>query len=304
MKLSVIVATRNRADQIRPCLESIATALAKASPLDAEIVVVNNGSTDNTSEIVKAWAWECPFPVCLAYEPRPGLSYARNQSLKSARGELLAFTDDDCRLSPDYINDLLRHDAADNEPVIRGGRIELGNPADLPITIKTTSDRQRFNQRMHPITGQPIIGLISGCNMTMRRAVTDRLGPFDERFGAGAFIPSAEEADYHYRAYLADITLEYVPDMVVFHHHGRKQKQVAYNLYRQYAIGEGALFAKYFFKRPSLCRPFIWHLNAAIKEIVSGSNTFLPVIGFSHKHRVAYGVLGAVKYFTSPRRKS
>jgi GT2 family glycosyltransferase len=302
MKLSVIVATRNRGAHIRPCLESIAAALAKAKavPLDAEIVVVNNGSTDNTSEIVKGWASACPFTVCLAYEPRPGLSCARNQSLRSAQGELLAFTDDDCRLSIDYVNDLLRHDASDgDELVVRGGRVELGNSMDLPITINTTTVRQRFNQRTNPVTDDTIIGQISGCNMTMRRAVAQRLGPFDERFGAGASIPSAEDADYHIRAYLADITLEYVPDMTVFHHHGRKQKAVGYKLHRQYAIGVGALYAKYIFHQPNLCRPFWWDIKKATKEIATGTNLFYPVVGFSFKHKVAYGVLGAVKYFSA-----
>ena len=63
MKLSVIVATRNRAHAITCCLDSIAASLAHAASLDAEIVVVDNGSTDATSEIVKRWASACPFPV-------------------------------------------------------------------------------------------------------------------------------------------------------------------------------------------------------------------------------------------------
>jgi glycosyltransferase involved in cell wall biosynthesis len=300
MKLSVIVSTRNRAAKIRPCLDSIATALAKAALPDAEIVVVNNGSTDNTSEIVKAWAFACPFPVCLAYEPRRGISYARNQSLKSARGELLAFTDDDCRLSADYITDLLRHDAADTEPILRGGRVELGDQTDLPITIKNTSTRQRFNRHTNPATTDCIVGQISGCNMAMRRAVADLIGPFDERLGAGAIIPSAEDSDYHFRAYLAGITLEYVPDMVVSHHHGRKHKAVGYKLYRDYTLGTGALYAKYFFTQAGLCRPFLWDLNKSLQEILTGTNLFLPAIGFSFKHKVAYSILGAVKYCFIP----
>lgn len=53
--------------------------------------------------------------------------------------------------------------------------------------------------------------------MATRRAVVERLGPFDERFGAGSkIIPSGGDTDYICRAYLADISLEYVPDMTVF----------------------------------------------------------------------------------------
>jgi glycosyltransferase involved in cell wall biosynthesis len=124
MKLSVIVATRNRAHAISGCLDSIADSLAKAAPLDAEIVVVDNGSQDGTSRIVEQWATGCAFPVRLLVEPRSGLAVARNRALRTAQGELLVFTDDDCRLSKEYVNDLLSHDAADTEPVLSGGRVE------------------------------------------------------------------------------------------------------------------------------------------------------------------------------------
>src|ERR1700726_4593138 len=121
MKLSFIVGTKNRAYAIRPCLDSIATAFANAAPLDAEIVIVDNGSTDNTTDTIKAWAARTSVPVRLLYEPQPGISRAHNHALRFASGELLAFTDDDCRLHPEYINDFLRYDAADAGPVLRGG---------------------------------------------------------------------------------------------------------------------------------------------------------------------------------------
>ena len=302
MKLSVIVATRNRAHAISGCLDSICDSLAQAGPLAAEIVVVDNGSQDGTSRIVEQWATGCAFPVRLLVEPRSGLAVARNRALRTAQGELLVFTDDDCRLSKEYVNDLLGHDAADTEPVLRGGRVELGDHTDLPITIRTSTTRQRFNRRTHPATHDSIVGHISGCNMTMRRALVEQLGPFDERFGVGASIESSEDSDYLFRAYLAGFTLEYVPDMTVFHYHGRKQKTVGYKLYRGYSIGTGAIYAKYFFKQPNLCLPFYWDIKKSIKEIVSGTNLFCPVIGFSFKHKVAYAVLGAVRFLLISQR--
>jgi glycosyltransferase involved in cell wall biosynthesis len=149
MRLSVIVATRNRVHTIVGCLASISAAFANAAPLDAEIVVVDNGSRDSTTTVVQQWASGSPYPVRLLQEPEAGLSRAHNRALRAGPGELLAFTDDDCRLSKDYVNDLLRHDAADSEPVLRGGRIELGDPTDLPLTIKTTPERIRWSRRLN-----------------------------------------------------------------------------------------------------------------------------------------------------------
>jgi glycosyltransferase involved in cell wall biosynthesis len=307
MMLSVLVATRNRADAIAGCLDSISASLASAAPLDAEIVIVDNGSGDETSAIVKQRATTIPFPVRLLFEPRVGISVARNLALRMAKGELLAITDDDCRLCKEYVSQLLHHDASDGEElVLRGGRIELGDPTDLPLTIKTTPTPLRFNRRMNPAMNptrrDTIIGQFSSCNMTMRRTVFERLGLFDERFGPGAIFEAAEDGDYLFRAYLADITLEYVPDMTVLHYHGRKQKPDGFKLMRSYSVGSGALYAKYFFKHPNLCRPVWWDVKAAAKEILSGSNTFFPIVGFSHKHRLAYTLAGAVKYFLTRAR--
>ena len=92
MKLSIIVCTRNRAHAIAGCLDSIAVSLSRAAPIEAEIVIVDNGSEDNTSAVVQQWAESCTFPVRLLHEPRKGLAKARNCGLRSAQGGLLVFT--------------------------------------------------------------------------------------------------------------------------------------------------------------------------------------------------------------------
>lgn len=297
MKLSVIIATRNRAPAIRPCLDSIATAFANAAPLAAEIVVVDNGSTDNTSQIVTQWAATSPFPVHLLYEPKAGLSRAHNLALRTAQGELIAFTDDDCRLHPEYANDLLRHAAADGEPVVRGGRIELGDPSDLPLTINTRPEAMRWNRRMNSLRHLPMCGLISGCNMTIPRTIVEKLGPFDERFGSGAIIPAGGDTDYFFRAYLAYVTLEYVPDMAVAHFHGRKTPDVGRKLLIRYLIGLGALLAKHAWKHPNLARQSYWDLKNAFKELLAGGTSTTSIDYFSHRDKVSYAVQGAIQYF-------
>ena len=143
-------------------------------------------------------------------------------------GGAVGVYDDDCRLSEEYVTDLLRHDAADTDLVLRGGRVELGDPTDLPLTIKTRPTPTRWQRQPH-WTWDTIFdtirgcSMILGCNMAMRRAVVERVGMFDERFGAGTRLGGSEDTDYTLRAYRAHIAIEYVPDMAVFHYHGRKQ---------------------------------------------------------------------------------
>jgi len=296
VRISVIVATRNRSYAIASCLDSIAISLSKAAPISAEIVVVDNGSEDQTPTVIEKWAKNSPFPVRHLVESRTGLSRAHNAALKIAQGDLLAFTDDDCCLNENYVNDLLRHDAKDTELVLRGGRIELGDPTDLPLTIKTSPDIIQWKRSLNSARSQPIPGQINGCNMTMRRALVQKIGYFDENFGPGSAMGSGGDSDYLFRAYLAYCALEYVPNMTVIHFHGRKSPCQGYNLLRNYLKGTGAVYAKHCWKDLNLCRPFWWDLKNALKETITGKNTWLPAIGFSHKHKVFYSLVGAFRY--------
>lgn len=296
MKLSIIVCTRNRAKALEPCLASIAEALSGVPPIEAELLIVDNGSTDGTASRVVSWAASKSFNVRLLWEPRKGLSVARNHGVSEAHGELLAFTDDDCRLSTNYISDLLRHFNADTEPVLRGGRVELGDPSDLPLSIKTVDIEQVWRKSEDSAQNENLGDSIIGCNMAMPHALAERIGPFDERLGAGSSIPGGEDTDYILRAYRAGVPISYVPDMAVRHFHGRKTPAEGRALFCNYAYGWGALYAKHALSSPSFCRPFYWDIKNAIKEFVIMENTFMPDVQFSHRDKVLYSTVGALKF--------
>jgi glycosyltransferase involved in cell wall biosynthesis len=302
MRVSVIVSTRNRGHSIVACLQSIVHSIVKAGVTNAEIVVVDNGSTDDTCAVVTAWAAGVrDVAVQLVHEPRPGLSRAHNAGLRAARGALLCFTDDDCRYHPDYIADLLRHDAADTGLVLRGGRIELGDAADLPITINTSDEPRQSSLADGSARHHALCGYIHGCNMTFRRALLDRIGGFDEDFGRGGVINSGNDTDLIYRAYLAGATIAYVPDMAVYHFHGRRTAAQGWSIFRTYMIANGALAMRYGFKDPRLCMPLLWDLKNAMHELLTGRNTFMPSVGFSHCDKCRYSLRGAFRYLRTRR---
>jgi GT2 family glycosyltransferase len=113
-------------------------------------------------------------------------------------------------MHPEYVNDLLRYDSSDTDPVLRGGRIEIGDPTDLPLTTNTSPTRIRWSRSINSARRENFAGKINGCNMTMRRVLIERVGLFDEQFGPGSRF-AGEDTDYIYRAYLDRATLEYVP---------------------------------------------------------------------------------------------
>lgn len=298
MKISILICTRNRANAIAGALDSIQASIAAAALPGVELIVVDNGSTDGTAGELKRWRDTQPHDcsITILHEARPGLATARNAALGVARGEILIFTDDDCRLDPGYLPDLLRHYSADAGPVIRGGRVELGDPADLPFTIKTDTDAARLAYGCHPG------GFVNGCNMTMHRQVVDRIGLFDERFGAGARFRSAEDTDFLFRAQLAGIPVEYVPDMVIYHHHGRRRRDAIQRLHAAYHFGNGALYAKHLLRGPRLLRHLWWDARSALREALGGPN-FEPGLGLTYRAIVAGNIAGMVAFWLGVLRR-
>lgn len=235
--LSLIICTRNRAAQLASCLAAVA-CIDHGGPWEA--VIVDNGSTDTTSAVIAAFAAQVAFPVRYVLQPVPGLGNARNAGVAAASGTLILFTDDDCYVAPDVIS-AVEHVFANPAVGYATGRVRLYDPTDAPVTI---------NESMLPLRFRPgrflPAGAVKGANMAFRRRTLDAIVedglPFDPRFGSGALFPS-EDADAAQRAALAGWTGVYAPEIVVWHHHGRKAGDVA-KLQRGYDRGRGAFHAK------------------------------------------------------------
>jgi glycosyltransferase involved in cell wall biosynthesis len=296
MKVTVLICTRNRAQSIVCCLDSIDIAARNALLTDAEIIVTDNASQDDTSLVVRNWAAGSSIPVRLEYEPRAGITIAKNRGLRAARGEILVLTDDDCRLQSDYFVELLRLHANSTEPALRGGRVELGDKTDLELTIKTDTVPRHWDLSSRSAMHENLGNCFLGCNLFMTRAVYERLGPFDENFGVAGKIPAGEDTEYIFRAYAAGLKIEYAPNIVIFHHHGRKTPVDARRLWQNYMMGSGGLYTKYLFKHPSLCRQVRWDMRNLAKEILAGKNLFLPEYDFSYADKFRCYMSGASIY--------
>ena len=235
-KVTVSIATRNRADSLRAVLEAM-TRLRNPEGFKWEILVVNNACTDHTSQVVAAAQQR--LPVREVTEERPGLSHARNRSIQEAAGEIIAFTDDDCLVDPDWLTSIV--DAFRVEPDLDGlgGRVELHDPRDQPVTIRT------YRQRIPLTSTGQLFALIPGCNMAFRRRVFDSVGLFDWHLGAGAPGASAEDVDMAYRCLRAGLKVVYLPQILVHHAHGRRTDSQVRALHRNYRIGRGAFYCKW-----------------------------------------------------------
>lgn len=137
-KVSVVVCTYNGADKIGMLLES----LKKQTYKKMEVIIVDDGSTDRTSDIVK----EYPFKVMRHKENR-GLADARNTGIENSSGDIIVFTDDDCIADKNWINEIVN--CYEKNPKINavGGRVE-------PYSIDTILEKYAYYAK-HPIYIHP-----------------------------------------------------------------------------------------------------------------------------------------------------
>jgi glycosyltransferase involved in cell wall biosynthesis len=238
VSISLVICTRNRAQQLTTCLAYIA-ALNASVPW--ELIVVDNGSSDSTPQLLREFARSVSFPVVTLNEPMPGLGRARNRGWRVARGEIIAFTDDDCYVLPDFPDKVLEA-FADPKVGYCGGRIKLYDMSDYPITINESTMTEFFPPNKYFATG-----VIHGANMMFRRTTLIDIEGFDNCLGHGAAF-CCEDADACTRASFAGWWGAYAPGPTVLHAHGRKAAD-AVALRRIYGIADGAYAARFILRR-------------------------------------------------------
>lgn len=257
---SVLICTRNRAKSLARTLDGL-TRMQVQDELSWEVVVVDNASTDRTQDVISEYSGRIPLRGII--EQQVGLAIARNTALSASRGHMLLLTDDDCTVAPDWLSVAVNLLQAEPMQLI-GGRVELGDPLDLPLAIKTS--------RTPGVLADPggLWGFLHGANLAFGRCVVARAGGFDPRFGAGSRLRSAEDVDFAYRVLQAGIRIAYEPALVVHHFHGRRGAGTWYKQVGDHAYGFGAMAAKYALRGDTnLIRALYWDMRSTIRLCLS-----------------------------------
>lgn len=287
--ISLLVCTRDRSHALAALLESITVAASRAIDHRIELVLVDNGSRDDTADRLDRWSARQAFPVRVMHEPRAGLAHARNRGLSVVRGAIVAMTDDDCVLDPGYVIELARCFGELDGPAIVGGRILPGDPADLPVTLKLE------DHAMIASPGDFPGGFVMGANLAFTAEVAVRVGRFDHRFGAGAAFVSAEDTDYLFRATGLGIPLRYDPRFVVHHHHGRRLVAEETRLLAGYSYGDGALYAKHLLRDRRIIRAILRDLSDLSRDFVDPVTVHGGIDRF-YAFRLRHKAAGMVAY--------
>jgi glycosyltransferase involved in cell wall biosynthesis len=223
--ISVVVPVRNGERSLDACLGSL---VAQDYPSDRhEILVVDNGSTDRTAEIIGS------HPVRHLREPQRGVSYARNRGIEEARGEIVAFLDGDCTADPTWLRGIA-------EPF---SDPEVGCVAGELRHIEPTTPAERQAKRLlgrwqqFAFSSNPPYAITA--NAAYRREVFDQIGRFDPK------LPRAQDVEIGLRFHArSPLRLAYGDKAIARHHHRATQL----GFFRQqlgWAYGAGLVGAKH-----------------------------------------------------------
>ncbi|MDE2229737.1 MAG: glycosyltransferase [Alphaproteobacteria bacterium] len=197
-RVSVVVCTYNAERTMNACLES----LEKQRYPDYEVIVVNDGSTDRTLAISEA------FPFCrIVSQPNKGLSVARNVGAEAATGEIVAYTDSDCVVDPDWLTYLVARMEAASLHACGGPNFPPHEDNMVAAAVAVSPGGPT-----HVLLSDDTAEHIAGCNMAFRRDTLLKLGGFDPVFRA-----AGDDIDICWRFQDAGYTIGFAPAAMVWH---------------------------------------------------------------------------------------
>ena len=223
-KATVVVAAYNAASTIGDCLSSI----RELNYPNFETIVVDDGSTDSTSEIANQDG------VRTIRIEHKGLAAARNAGVDAASGEVIAFIDADARADRDWLYHLI-------ETIKRRDAAAAAGPnfAPNPQSARAAAMAAAPGLPQEVRAGDDRLAQLCGCNMAITKAALIKAGGFDPMF-----TNAGDDVDLSWRLTESTETLAYAPGAVVIHE--RRATLAAYlRQQRGYGTGEGLLFRKY-----------------------------------------------------------
>ncbi|MCL4394063.1 MAG: glycosyltransferase [Chloroflexi bacterium] len=197
---TVVIPAFNAGRTLAACLSS----LAQQARDHDEIVVVDDGSTDDTSKLALEFS-----TVRLIRTERRGAAAARNRGARNASGELLLFTDADCEPAADWLDKMC---AAFADPAVAGAK---GAYRTRQRQVVARFVQLEYEEKYARMRRAPSIDFVDTYSAAYRREVFARVGGFDESF-PGA---SVEDQELSFRLSELGFKLVFVPDALVYHQH-------------------------------------------------------------------------------------
>ncbi len=211
LDVTVVVCTHNRAESLRQALASL-YHLETQEKFSYEVLVIDNASGDATPAVIADAAREASCPLRGIFEPRKGIVAARNRGVEEARGEWLAFFDDDQLADPRWLAELLSIAQKVNAKSVGGGvhlKLPTGCQRNLRPLVRTLLGEANWSEA--PVPYKRASG--PGCgNWMIHRSLFERVGRFE-----AALEGRNEDSDLYRRICLAGETSWFVPAAIIHH---------------------------------------------------------------------------------------
>jgi glycosyltransferase involved in cell wall biosynthesis len=211
LDITAIVVTYNRATMLRDTLQSLIRQ-DTAGTFSYEILVVDDGSTDNTPQVVSEMAREAaPLVVRYLAKQRGGEGDARNVGMREAHGQWVAFCDDDQVADRAWLAELFREALASRADCV-GGAVSLSLPSSGSFDLGSKS-RQELGEKLlsSPSRLRPVKDAIGAGNCLLRKSLLEAVGNFDVSFRQGV------DTDFFWRVEKAGLTMSLAPQALVYH---------------------------------------------------------------------------------------
>lgn len=209
--ISAVVITYNRSDMLRRTLKSLVQQDTRGR-FSYEIVVIDDGSTDDTGKVVAEVACQAlPLPVRYFYQENGGEARARNRGVAEARGTWIAFCDDDQLADTRWLYELYKTAQEKRLPCV-GGSVALLLPKAGGLRLGALA-RQFYGEKyLSPhLNSRAAKNQLGAGNILIHRAVFDRVGGFDPAFRQGV------DTDFFWRVEGAGLSLGAAPQALVYH---------------------------------------------------------------------------------------
>jgi GT2 family glycosyltransferase len=315
--MSIVVATCANPERVIGCVEAIQAGAAGR----CEAVVVENRPGNSTVEAELRRRFGDDERIRYVEESRPGLSAARNAGLAAARGELIAFTDDDVRVDPAWVPSLRAAFAALPTVDCVTGLIlplELETPAQL-LDERFANYGKGFERRTYsvadPPPDQPLFPYAaghfgSGANMAFRTQALRDLGGFDPVLSTGTRSRGGEDLDICVRLLHAGGHLTYEPAAIVWHRHPDTYDQVHRQAF-DYGAGLGAMLTKHVIAGPHrweiirrVPKGLRYYVNPQSRKNAMRGSTFPRALVRRERLGLAYGPLAYMASRLDSSRRS